>query len=361
MRRKRFVIGMSFMAACFGIFNLQVLWAADLQLSTGVVERAGVEFEQTDSTHAVLVVDRVSQKAGFTQLMPLLPGDDMGDAYKPGKVGKDDLLIGVNRKVHWNSSEELLAAVREVYDRKSMVTLQFYDAKTWAVKNIVAGDKHVFNDLEFGFANVSFPAVRVTKVLYESWATKRGLQVGDMLISRIKFQSVTRRRSRMPLVTYSREEDPVREHAIGQVKDVTDFLNSAFLDVKPYRPVVGEKDGLMGYASLISFWAVRDESLMYMSLPNSRYVGLGVQIPCLPYCGKASPVVGAISLNSPAAEAGFQVGDLIVAVNGKSVKTSWDALKSIWKLNYTDPIVCRVLRKDELVDVTAKIGWVVED
>lgn len=326
--------------------------------TVGGSERAGLKLTETEIQIPSLTVERVAANAKFTQLLQLLPGADMRKAHQPATLNPGDILIGVNEKLLWQSADELLSAVRDVYQRKSMITLQVLDSKTGALKNIFAGDKHTLNDLTLKPQNKSkFSAIRVSDVRSESWAASHNLRSGDLIISKIQFRSAIIRRSRFPIVIkVSRSESPVKETLTTDTQGLENFLNLMFADVKPYQPN-HSPDGVMGYATLLRLWRIRDNTMTHLELYKEKYVGLGVQFGCLPYCGKAEPVIRTIAADSPAQKALLEVNDLVISINGKKISNSWDALKAIRKLNYGDKIVCRVLRKNQLIDAETIIGW----
>jgi regulator of sigma E protease len=71
-----------------------------------------------------------------------------------------------------------------------------------------------------------------------------------------------------------------------------------------------------------------------------------------PDYGAIPIVVRMVEPNTPAAEAGLQVGDRIVAVNGEPVKSA-EQVTSLIREHKSQPITLRVQRNGSLVDVTA--------
>src|SRR5690606_19316952 len=65
-----------------------------------------------------------------------------------------------------------------------------------------------------------------------------------------------------------------------------------------------------------------------------------------------SVTVTAVLAGSPAADAGMQVGDVMLAAAGKTVETSDDVMRAT-ALSAGEPVVYRVLRGEETLDLTA--------
>lgn len=331
-----------------------------LKGNTNVSDRAEFQFVSTTSAHHCFLVTNVSPNAQFTRLVPILPGVDMRKAYQPATLKTGDVLIGIDKKLRWNSSEELHEALRTAYQSSAHVTLQFIEQDTGQIKHIIANDAHALTDVTFISGYVVLPVIQVTDVSSSGWAMRNGLQIGDRIVGELEFQSATIRRSKLPLVTYARNEFPTERKPVANAEGISGFLNTMFQDVTPYQPN-NNRNGVMGYAALLRVSIVRDDKLVLADLPYVRYIGLGTQFGCDPYCGKAPPVVKAIFSNSSGARAGFQLEDIVLSINGKSVHNSWDAAQRLRKLNYGDKAVCRVMRKDQLVDITAVVDWVVEN
>jgi len=72
----------------------------------------------------------------------------------------------------------------------------------------------------------------------------------------------------------------------------------------------------------------------------------------LPDYGAVPIVVRAVEPNTPAAEAGLQVGDRFVAVNGEAVKSA-EQVTQLIREHKGQPITLRVERKGQPVDITA--------
>jgi hypothetical protein len=325
----------------------------------------GIELERKELEFHAVRVKLVSPDAKFTQIVPQLPGEDMRKAYQPAKLQKGDLIIGLNGVVFWDSSEELLKAIADRYQRKQMVTMQVLD-HIGDINNIVIGDGHSEKDFQVETAesnthfNVLAEMLQIKNILPNSFGAKEGLKPGDFFVGRARFNSAVIRRSKLPFVSYSRHEFPVESAVLKDAADLGNWVARMHTKLKPYQLTSDGRDGVMGYATALELWTIQDRRLTRRIITRARYIGLGIQFGCDPYCGKAPPFVKAIFANSAGGRAGFQLEDLVLSVNGKKVHSSWQATQLIRKLNYGDKVVCRVLCGKEVVDISTEINWVFE-
>lgn len=69
--------------------------------------------------------------------------------------------------------------------------------------------------------------------------------------------------------------------------------------------------------------------------------------------GGAGVLVGSVSADSPAAKAGIQVGDVLVAVDGKQIGSSWEAVRTIGKHKKGDKVSLKLMRARKAHTLTA--------
>ncbi|WP_241232859.1 DegQ family serine endoprotease [Paracoccus haematequi] len=67
-------------------------------------------------------------------------------------------------------------------------------------------------------------------------------------------------------------------------------------------------------------------------------------------------VIASIEPDSPAEEAGLEVGDVVIATDGRPLRNAADLRNRIGMLSVGDELVLSVLRGDESLDLTARIG-----
>src|SRR5690606_28336840 len=67
-------------------------------------------------------------------------------------------------------------------------------------------------------------------------------------------------------------------------------------------------------------------------------------------------VIASIEPDSPAEEAGLEVGDVVVATDGRPLRNATDLRNRIGMLSVGDELVLSVLRGDESLELTARIG-----
>ncbi len=338
-----------------------------------IFERSGLQLEQSETYFKSLKITRISQDEKFTQMLDLLPGEDMSKAaqpaelraYKPSMNHSDDAgdnIIGVNGRFNWKSLEELQSAVESAYAGNSIGILQVL-TQNWEIKNLMVGYDHKRSDLDLLPAEIPIPISLVTKVTPGSWAEKSGLEKQDFIFGKAKFETAEKRRSRIPvvnlLVAYSVDEK-LNSGNVGRTEAAYNFLNQMFRDMKPYRPAIGHRKGVMGYNSLLRVAVIRNGILLRKNLYYSKYVGVGPQFGCLPYCGAASPLIKALPEESPGFRDGLKLEDHVISVNGKKVYNSWDTVQYIRKFNYGDELTFVVIRNGQPVKVKTRLDWVVE-
>lgn len=326
-------------------------------------QKSGLILESSRVKRFSLKITKIIDGAKFTQIVPLLPGEDLRKAYQPAEIStENDSIIGVGGKVDWNSAEELASAVESAYSKDSFTGIQIANDKTAVIRTIITGDKHRRSDLEIAPEwHMNFLNSKVYGVIPGSWAEKSGLRAGDEIAGALEFQSAEIQRSHIPLMNYSRKENQVETADSDEIVKIYGFLDKMFQDIKPYKPISGHKDGLMGYAALLRVMIVRNGKIEHKNLVNSRYVGVGAQFPCFPYCGKAKPVIKALLENSSGYRAGFQLEDLVISINGKKVHNSWDTVQYIRRFNFGDELTFMVLRNGQPVKVKTTLDWVIED
>lgn len=326
-------------------------------------ELHGLTLEKSSSIWFALKIEGVSPNAKFNRIIPLLPGENMRETYKPTDIlpGKD-YIVGVDGQMLWNSTGALSAAMTEAYGKNSLKTLQVLriepDDK---IQNIVAGDGNSLGDLRTSFAAVIYPSVKVVSVKAGSWAERNGLRAGDEIVSTVRLQSIIAKRSRLLLMSYASNQKSSRDISSSDAEEVMNLFDTMFRKIKPYHPDRGDLGGVLGRADLLKISLIRNSVLMNKNLSHSRHIGLGVMFDCAQYCANAKPVIKAMRKNSSGEQSGLKLEDLVLSVNGKRVYTSWDVIKKIRKLNYGDAVTFRLMRDDKPMDVTAKIDWVIED
>ena len=70
----------------------------------------------------------------------------------------------------------------------------------------------------------------------------------------------------------------------------------------------------------------------------------------------AGTLVARVSENSPAATAGFEVGDVITRVAGEAAENSWDLVRSVAQFDPEEQIELEVIRDGAPVTLTATLG-----
>ncbi|GEM_PF-4433695 len=358
------------LSGCSGVQRKELPQTAESRLQTDevVLERTGLTLAESEIEIPAFEVTWVSSSALFTQLKTAMPGDDMRDIYRPAKLSVGDRLIAVNDVMVSESAEGDLNGFYEnkllsAYDSKqSYFPMQFLDAKTGEVKTILSNYGHLKSDFNLRPVHLRVKGTSVSSVRPDTWAARHEIVPGDMLIGSIRLQSVTTRRSWAKFAPHKRSVYPTKAASGSDTGNVSSLLASMFRDMKPYQPDRSGKDGVMGYASLANLTVIKEKkNLRHLSLTHTRYVGLGLQFDCSPYCGRAKPVIKAMFPQSSGSRAGFQLEDLALEVNGKKVHSSWQAVQIIRKLDFGDTLTIRVQRKTEIHDIKVKVDWVYED
>lgn len=71
---------------------------------------------------------------------------------------------------------------------------------------------------------------------------------------------------------------------------------------------------------------------------------------------EAGTLVSRVSDDSPAAAAGFEVGDVITAVAGEATENSWDVVRSVAQFDPEEEVSVEVVRDGAPVTLTATLG-----
>lgn len=370
MNRLAMLSAVILLTGCSGMQKKELPLTAEsrLQSDSEVLEKAGLKLEETVIEMPAFRVTSVSTSARFTEIKSVMPGDDMRDVYRPGELSAGDWLVGVNNALVTEDSKKDMSGFYEnkflsaYASKQSLIPLQFLDTRTGEVKTLLSNDKHSLGDYKLEPGYVHMKGTMISAVRPGSWADKHKLSAGDLLIGQVRLQAVTLRRSWMKFAPHKRLIHPLEVTESSEILQVSRLLASMFREVRAYRPASSDKDGVMGHGTLASLSTVKDRKVILpLSLANTRYVGLGLQFDCSPYCGNAKPVIKAMFPQSSGARAGFQLEDLALEVNGKKVHSSWQAVQIIRRIDYGETLTIKVRRGNEIHSIDVKVDWVYED
>ena len=114
-------------------------------------------------------------------------------------------------------------------------------------------------------------------------------------------------------------------------------------------PGIGEEPVAIGVVSV----AARKPALRDMPAPkivrNAGYLGIGLDD------GDGAPKIGMVTPRSPAAKAGLQVGDLVLKVAGRTVKTPDSLVATIQGFTAGKTITLEIKRGDEVKELKATL------
>lgn len=160
-----------------------------------------------------------------------------------------------------------------------------------------------------------------------------------------------------------------RHRAIDQVIRTTAPMHSGFAG-GAFVDTTGALIGVATAASIRGLGVVIPAAIAWKAaatvLEHGRlrrgYLGIAGQPVALPESQRGTEgrteallVVGVTS-GSPAADAGVLVGDLVLALGGKSITTPEDLMDLLFETQIGHPATLRVLRGGALVDVTVTVG-----
>lgn len=115
-------------------------------------------------------------------------------------------------------------------------------------------------------------------------------------------------------------------------------------------PGIGDEPVAIGVVSVAVRKPSRLESPRTAPKQNSGYLGV-----VLEPTEEGTPVIGRISEGSPAQKAGFKVGDVVLSVSGRAVKTTDRLIALIQSLRPGQTVDIRVRRGEEEKELTAKL------
>lgn len=199
--------------------------------------------------------------------------------------------------------------------------------------------------LGIGYAEAE-DGVLITEVMPESSAAEAGLQPDDV-ITAVNDEAVTHETIAEVISAYQAGDSlTLTVLRDGESEDITLTLGE-----RPAEVEAVEAPGRRGHGRD----GGRGRGMVPMGALNFAerpYLGITLQD------GDNGPVIAAVEEDSPAAEAGLQVDDVILSINDEAVETSQDAVQLVRALNPGDEVTLTVDRDGETLEINAVLGQI---